>query len=86
VFLLAKPPVQFPKLALAGDTVTERMVGTVLSDRLTLAAFPAFCSAAPLLPHPATPTATANVPTTAIASDVTLRPTAASLPDAGRHT
>lgn len=67
VFMLGSPPVQLPKLALAGDTVTDRKVCTVVSDRLRLAGLPAFCGAAPLMPHPATtrPASTALATTAA---------------------
>src|SRR5580692_7995003 len=68
VFRLAWPPLQVPNAALAGDTVTERMVGTVVSDRLMLADCPAPCGAAPVIPQPAT-----AVPATARTTQAALR-------------
>ena len=53
VFLAARPPRHEPNVALPGDTVTDRMVGTVFSDKLMLADWPALGPCSLLTPQPA---------------------------------
>lgn len=70
VSLLGSPPLQSPTCAFAGDTVTDRIVGTVVRERLMLAAVPA-PGGADLLPQAASPV---TIRTTATGSNhLTLR-------------
>jgi len=75
VLLLASPPLQPPICAFPGDTVTDRIVGTVVSERLTLAAVPA-PGGAGVLPQPAT--AAPSTTTATAISHLTLRASIAS--------